>query len=348
MLEALHENTTDAAALAQQISNKILESLSQPYQIAPHVCHSTASIGVALFTDHSESVDDLLKRADLSMYQAKASGRNAIRFFDPQVQATLQAKAAMELALREGLERGQFCLHFQPQVTMAGKLAGAEALVRWQHPKGALIPPGSFIPLAEQTGLIVPLGAWVLEQACRQLALWGGTAMLEQLTLAVNVSAVQFRRTDFVDLVVSALAESDANPNRLKLELTESLLVDNIEDVVRKMTALKAMGVSFSLDDFGTGYSSLAYLSRLPLDQLKIDQCFVRDIEVSDNAVAICVATIGLAHSLRLNVVAEGVETAAQKYFLGVVHHCDFMQGYLFSKPLPLVDFEALAVSEFR
>jgi EAL domain-containing protein (putative c-di-GMP-specific phosphodiesterase class I) len=214
--------------------------------------------------------------------------------------------------------------------------------VRWLNPDKGMVSPAQFIPMAEQTGLILPLGAWVLETACQQISIWSSQLRFAELAIAVNVSARQFRQDDFVDQVLAILMRTGANPQRLKLELTESLLIDDIEDVIAKMTALKSLGVGFSLDDFGTGYSSLAYLSRLPLDQLKIDQGFVRDIETSDNAVVICAATISLAHSLKLKVVAEGVETMAQRYFLSTMHRCDFMQGYLFSRPVPLPEFERL------
>ena len=343
MLEDLCNNAADAALQAEMIGRKILTAVGEPYPIDARNCRATASIGVALFTDRSESTDDLLRRADLSMYQAKASGRNTLRFFDPLVQAAVQAKVELEVALRAAIEQQQFCLFYQPQVARDGQLAGAEALVRWLHPERGMVSPADFIPLAEQTGLILPLGRWVLHTACTQLALWASDDDLGNLMVAVNVSALQFRQPEFVDQVIATLQSSGANPQRLKLELTESLLVDDVEDVIAKMTTLKAIGVGFSLDDFGTGYSSLAYLSRLPLDQLKIDQSFVRVIETSDNAVAICAATIGLAHNLGLKVVAEGVETRAQQYFLGTVHQCDLMQGYLFGRPVPLAEFESLA-----
>jgi len=343
MLESLSADANDAATQANAIGTKILQALDASYQLDAVQCHCTASIGVALFSGVTESIDDLIKRADMSMYEAKASGRNALRFFDPQIQAKLQAKAAVELALREAIEQRQFVLFYQAQVHADGRVAGAEALVRWQHPGRGLVSPTEFIGVAEQSGLILPLGAWVLETACLQLADWQHQTAFASLTLAVNVSAKQFSQPGFVDEVVAVLRRSGAPPQRLKLELTESLLVDDVDDVVAKMTALKTLGIGFSLDDFGTGYSSLAYLSRLPLDQLKIDQGFVRDIESSDEAAAICSATISLAHSLSMKVVAEGVETQAQLYFLNTVHHCDLIQGYLFSRPVPLSEFEQLA-----
>jgi diguanylate cyclase (GGDEF)-like protein/PAS domain S-box-containing protein len=272
MLESLSEEALEAATQAETVGTKILHILSQTYELAGHEHHSTASVGITLFGDHQETVDGPLKRADLAMYQAKAAGRNAMRFFDPQMQAVVSARATLEADLRLALTQGQFILHYQPQVGLDRQLTGAEALVRWQHPLRGRVGPAEFIPLAEESGLILALGQWVLETACQQLAHWAGQASLAQLTVAVNVSARQFHQSDFADQVLDTLARSGANPSRLKLELTESLLVTNVEDVITKMSVLQAAGVGFSLDDFGTGYSSLAYLKRMPLDQLKIDQ----------------------------------------------------------------------------
>ncbi len=342
MLEELGDTAIEAAAQAEAVGAKLLVALGAPYVIDARECRTSPSIGVALFTDQTESVDELLKRADMAMYQAKTAGRNTLRFFDPRMQAVVEANAVMESDLRDALAQQQLSLYYQAQVVPEGRIVGAEVLVRWRHPSKGMIPPGAFIPVAEQTGLILPLGQWVLETACRQISLWSEVPGRCDLTVSVNVSALQFRQPGFVAEVLAILAQTGANPQRLKLELTESLLVKDVEDIITKMTALKARGVGFSLDDFGTGYSSLAYLSRLPLDQLKIDQGFVKDIESSENAVAICAATISLAHSLRMKVVAEGVETKAQQYFLGTVHQCDLMQGYLFSRPVPLAEFEQL------
>ena len=346
MLEDLSATIQEAANQAESVGEKILSTLNQTYALGSAEHHSTPSIGIALFADHSEGIDELLKRADLAMYEAKAAGRNTLRFFEPEMQTIVTARAAMEIGLREALANGHFFLHYQAQVTDVCGVAGAEALVRWRHPLRGTISPTEFIPLAEETGLIQPLGLWVLETACAQLARWAMLPGMAHLTLAVNVSARQFHQTDFVDQVLAVLERTGANPCRLKLELTESLLVTNIDGVIAKMSALKIIGVGFSLDDFGTGYSSLSYLSRLPLDQLKIDRSFVMNIESNDNAAAICAATISLAHALNLKVVAEGVETEAQRYFLNMVHHCDLIQGYLFSRPLPLDEFEALAASK--
>jgi EAL domain-containing protein (putative c-di-GMP-specific phosphodiesterase class I) len=275
------------------------------------------------------------------MYKAKSAGRNTLRFFDPAMEKDVLQRATQERDLREAVEQQQFLLHYQPQIT-GGKLTGAEALVRWQHPTRGMVSPIEFIPLAEDTGLILPLGQWVLETACKQLAMWATLPSMAHLTIAVNVSAHQFRLADFVQQVLAVLQTTDANPHRLKLELTESLLVSNVEDVIDKMRLLKTAGVGFSLDDFGTGYSSLAYLKRLPLDQLKIDQSFVRDVLTDPNDASIARTIITLAASLGLNVIAEGVETEAQRSFLADAG-CAAYQGYFFSRPLPIEGFEAFA-----
>jgi diguanylate cyclase (GGDEF)-like protein len=340
MLEYLSENAQDAANQTETVGEKILLVLNQIYQLGSYAHHSTPSIGVTLFVDHQGTIDELLKRADLAMYQAKAAGRNTLRFFEPEMQAVVMTRVALEADLREAVLNGQFLLYYQAQVDGEGRLAGAEALVRWQHPERGLVSPAEFIPLAEETGLILPLGHWVLQTACRQLALWGARPEMAHLTIAVNVSARQFHRHDFVDQVLAVLDGAGANPQRLKLELTESLLVDDVEGVIIKMAALKAKGVSFSLDDFGTGYSSLSYLKRLPLDQLKIDQGFVRDILTDPNDAAIAKMVVVLAESLGLTVIAEGVEVEAQRIFLA--HNgCHSYQGYLCSRPLHVDSFEA-------
>jgi EAL domain-containing protein (putative c-di-GMP-specific phosphodiesterase class I) len=269
----------------------------------------------------------------LALYQARAAGQNSLRFVDPDMQTAIATRAALEADMRLGLERGEFLLHYQPQVDARGYPTGAEALVRWRHPRRGLVSPAEFIPLAEETGLILPLGQWVLESACTRLASWGARPCTARLTMAVNVSARQFRHPDFVRQVLAVLERTGADPRRLKLELTEGLLIDNVEETVARMIALKAQGVGFSLDDFGTGYSSLAYLKRLPLDQLKIDQSFVRDVLAGGNDATIARTIITLGKSLGLAVIAEGVETEAQRDFLAQ-HQCDAFQGYLFSRPL--------------
>ena len=339
MLEDLSENSQEAATQAKAVGHKIIASLNASYQLGSYEHHSTPSIGVTLFSDNQETVDELLKRADLSMYQAKAAGRNTLRFFNPDMQAVVTARAALEADLREAVLRNLFVLHYQAQVDGTGRLTGCEALLRWPHSERGMISPGAFIPLAEDTGLILPLGHWVLETACRQLAAWSAQPAMAHLTIAVNVSARQFHHDDFVDQVLAVIKRTRANPSRLKLELTESLLVDNVESVIAKMSVLRANGVGFSLDDFGTGYSSLSYLKRLPLAQLKIDQGFVRDILTDSNDAAIAKMIIVLAESMGLSVIAEGVETEAQRGFLAR-HGCHAYQGYLFGRPVSLEAFE--------
>ena len=343
MLESLSTSAGEAATQTKTIGEKILARLNKTYLIGSHEHHCTSSIGITLFLGHHENVE-LLKRANLAMYEAKAAGRNTLRFFDPEMQDIVTKRVALEADLREGVLKGQFLLYFQAQVMGQGQLTGAEALVRWQHPQRGLVSPIDFIPLAEETGLILPLGRWVLETACAQLALWATEPEMAHLTLAVNVSARQFHQPDFVAQVLEIIERSGANPQRLKLELTESLLVKNVQEIIEKMNALKinAKGICFSLDDFGTGYSSLNYLKRLPLDQLKIDQSFVRDVLSDPNDAAIAKTVVALALSLGLGVIAEGVETEAQRAFLAV-SSCHDCQGYFFSEPLPVAEFEQFA-----
>jgi diguanylate cyclase (GGDEF)-like protein len=342
MLDGLSESVSEAVGQAEIVSGKILAKLNQTYRLASYLYHSTASIGIAPFAGSQESVEELLKRADLAMYQAKAAGRNTWRFFDPEMQAAVSARAALEGDLREAIENGQFVLHYQAQVDASGRTVGAEALLRWQHPERGLVGADEFILLAEETGLIVPIGRWVLETVAIRLAAWSARPALAHLTLAVNVSARQFHHRAFVDDVLSALERSRANPCRLKLELTEALLVGEMDGVIAKMSALNAKGVGFSLDDFGTGYSSLAYLKRLPIDQLKIDLSFVRDILADPDDAAIARTIVALGQSLGLAVIAEGVENGAQNDFLAS-HGCLAFQGYFFSQPLPLEGFEEFA-----
>lgn len=345
MLEDLKVTTLEAATQAEAVGEKILSVFELDFALAHGAFHSTPSIGITLFDgEQRETNDQPLKRAELAMFQAKAAGRNRLRFFDAQMQADVSAHAALEADLRQAVQQQQFLLHYQPQVVGAGRLTGAEALVRWQHPLRGMVSPGEFIPLAETSGLILSIGQWVLETACAQLAVWATQPDMAHLMVAVNVSARQFHQSDFVDTVLATLARTQANPKRLKLELTESMLVDDMEGVIAKMSALKAKGVGFSLDDFGTGYSSLAYLKRLPLNQLKIDQGFVRNIVTDPNDAAIAKMVVALAESMGLSVIAEGVELQAQAEFLAHLG-CHAYQGYLFSRPLPIAAFEAFAAA---
>ncbi|NTV97246.1 MAG: EAL domain-containing protein, partial [Thiobacillus sp.] len=341
MLEGLSAQPQEATNQASLVGEKILAALNQPCMLAGHKHHGTSSIGATVFTGRGDSVEDLLKQADLAMYQAKEAGRNVLRFFDRSMQDVVAARAALEADLRQALARSEFVLHYQPQVEGDGNLVGAEVLLRWQHPERGMVPPGEFIPLAEETGLILPIGRWVIEAACRRLVAWSEQPERARCTLAVNISARQFHQSDFAQQVMAALRATGANPRRLKLELTESLLLDDMDDIVAKMAALKAHGVGFSLDDFGTGYSSLSYLKRLPLDQLKIDQSFVREVLTDANDAAIARTIIALADSLGLAVIAEGVETEAQRDFLAGAG-CHAYQGWLYGRPVPAEAMERL------
>ncbi len=343
LLENLSRNTQEAAKQAEAVGAKVLDALGQPYQLGGHGHHSTASIGVTLFGDAlRENIEEPLKRAELAMYQAKRAGRNGLRFFEPEMRTAVNTRATLEADLREAVTRSQFLVFYQPQWGDGARLSGVEALVRWRHPERGAVSPAEFIPVAEASGLILPLGRWVLKTVCKQLAAWASCPELADLTIAANVSAREFRQPDFVEVVMTILEATGANPRRLKLELTESVLVDNVEDVIIKMSALKAMGVGFSLDDFGTGYSSLSYLKRLPLDQLKIDQSFVRDILIDPNDAAIAKMVVALADTLGLDAIAEGIETKEQRDFLAALG-CLNYQGYLYSRPLPIEEFEAFA-----
>jgi diguanylate cyclase (GGDEF)-like protein/PAS domain S-box-containing protein len=341
ILEGLSEHDVEAATQAEVIGEKILAKFVQPYQFKGYEYHITSSIGITLFGKNNLKSDELLKQADIAMYQAKKLGRNALSFFDPKMQEGIQARVDMEHELRKALDKNEFQLFYQMQVDVSDRPVGAEALIRWIHPERGLIPPGEFIPIAEDTGMILAIGDWVIDAACAQLKCWEQNALTQALTLSVNVSAKQFHQADFVAQIKMAVTRHAVNPMLLKLELTESALLDHVEDTIEIMSALKDIGVRFSLDDFGTGYSSLQYLRLLPLYQLKIDRSFVQDIAGKSSDQAIVRTIIAMAHTLNLNVIAEGVETQVQQGILldsGCVHY----QGYLFSKPLPIDEFESL------
>ncbi len=339
MLCNLSENLQEAATQAEKVGVKILTALNKNYELAGNSHRNTPSIGVTLFTDCKNNMSELLKRADLAMYQAKASGRNSLQFFDTKIQQIVNAHVALENELRQGLFFGEFDLHYQPQIDRDDQVTGVEALVRWNHPTKGLSPPVEFISLAEETGLIIPLGHWVLKAACEQLVVWAAQPDRSHLTIAVNVSAIQFRSASYVDQVLAVLDQTGASPNKLKLEITESTLMEDVDEIIDRMLALKARGICFSLDDFGTGYSSLSYLKRLPLTQLKIDQSFVRDVLTDPNDATFTRIIISLGQSLGLSVIAEGVETEEQRQFL-LTHHCFDYQGHLFSRALPIHEFE--------
>jgi diguanylate cyclase (GGDEF)-like protein/PAS domain S-box-containing protein len=339
VVEGLGCSGDEAVAEADHVVDKLLAALDQPHVLGGRTVLSTPSIGIVLFDGVSADIETLLKQADLAMYRAKADGRNRARYFDPSMQAAADHHAALEWALREGVSAGQFVLFCQPQFSSAGRLIGAEVLVRWRRDGGALVAPSEFIALAESSGLIVPLGQHVLLESCRALARWKGDAVLGKLKLAVNVSVLQLREPGFAHSVAAILAETGAPAHRLCLELTESVFAENVAETIQRMQELRGHGIDFSLDDFGTGYSSLAYLRRFPLAALKIDRSFVHDVHIDPDAAPIVEAIIALAHTLRLDIVAEGVELEAQRRFL-VDGGCGALQGFLLGRPVPIEDFE--------
>lgn len=341
ILDNLNVNSEQAASIAEVVGNKFLDALSKPYLLNDYEYRGTASIGVSLFHNQQFSAEELLRRSDTAMYQAKTKGRNTLRFYDPAMQEAVEARVELESDLRAGLSGNQFVLFYQPQVNQNGQIFGAESLIRWQSPQKGLVPPIQFIPLAEETGLILPMGNWVLETACDQLKIWESDPAKADLQLAINVSARQFYQPNFVEHVLETFINKSINPNKLKLELTESIVVEDINTVITKMHALRDAGVQFSLDDFGTGYSSLSYLTQLPISQLKIDQSFVRNIGVKHGDSVIVQTIIGMAENLGMNVIAEGVETQEQYEFLRE-NGCTLFQGYLFGKPLPIEKFDSL------
>lgn len=346
IIENLSKQMTEAVAETEKITKNIIVTLRQPYQLQQNECYSTPSIGATLFMDKQLTIDEILKQADIAMYQAKKAGRCAMRFFDPEMQTIVNSRAALESDLREALEKKQFQLYYQVQLDSSYRPLGAEALIRWNHPEIGLIAPFQFIPLAEKNGLIFPIGQWLLDTACAQLKTWQLDVKTRHFVLSINISAKEFHQVGFVTQVQSAIERYKIDPKRLKLELTESLLLDDIEEIIVTMHALKNIGVSISLDDFGTGYSSLQYLKRLPLNQLKIDQSFVRDIETDESDKVIVKTIIAMAHNLGLEVIAEGVETEEQHQLL-LTMGCTYFQGFLFSKPVPIEKFEELLTQDF-
>lgn len=334
LIEELGQDKLAAASYTEMLAEKILHLMAQPYKLDAYDYSGSTSIGATLFINHEAASEDLLKQADIAMYQAKDSGRNAIRFFDMQMQEAVAARVNLERELRNAIDNSQFELYYQIQVNAQQAPIGAEALIRWNHPERGMISPADFISLAEDTGLILPIGQWVLNTACAQLKKWQSHAHTRELSISINVSAKQFNQADFITQVHDMVTRHKIDPAFLNLELTETMLLDSVELMIDKMIALRKIGVRFELDDFGTGYSSLQYLKRLPLNQLKIDQAFIRDIGSSNDKVLV-ITIIAMAHNLGLKVIAEGVETEAQQQFL-LQHGCDHFQGYLFSKPVPI------------
>ena len=344
VLHNLSSNPNDAATQVRAVGEQMLAVLRQPFELAGQQHHITASMGATVLCDHSASVDEFLKQADMAMYRAKDAGRDTLCFFDPHMQETVNQRALLETQMHHGLEQSQFVLFYQPQVDSQGRVTGAEALVRWQHPTRGLVQPGVFIGLAEESNLILELGHWVLQQALAQQARWRQNPALAHLRLAINVSARQFRQDNFVEQVLRLVEHSGANPQCITLELTESVVLRDVEEVIATMHTLRAHGLGFSLDDFGTGYSSLNYLKRLPLDQIKIDQGFVRNALHDPKDAAIAHSIITLADMLGLGVIAEGVETPEQYQCLSS-HGCRAFQGYLFGRPEPVDAFERRALA---
>ena len=345
MLQGLSENSAEAVHQSRVVGEKILAVLRRPYLLADYRYCGSGSVGVALYGRSQDSVEELLKRADLSLYRAKDAGRSALRFFHPEMQTAVNGQSVLEAELRQALENGEFLLHYQPQMTREGKLIGAEALLRWQHPRRGLLLPLEFIPVAEEKGLIESLGLWVLETACLRLLDWSARAEMAQLALSVNVSAYQFSRPEFADQLLAIINRIGLDPRKLVVELTESVMLGEVDLTIATMSRLKGRGLRFSLDDFGMGYSSLKYLKDLPLDQLKIDQTFVHDLLVGSSSSAIVLAILGLGQSLGLTVIAEGVETVQQRDFLAS-HGCLVFQGLFFARALPMEDLLSIASSQ--
>ena len=341
VLENLSINKLEAAIQSETICDKILSALNQPYSIAEHELHNSPSIGAILFHDGEQTIEELLKKADIAMYQAKNDGRNRMLFFDQQMQDAINSRAALIDDLHSAILNNQFQLYYQVQVNEFSKATGVEGLIRWLHPERGLVMPDQFIPVAEETNMILAIGNWVLETACAQLKKWQEVAATKDLVLSVNVSSRQFKQKNFVTQLQTVVHQYGIDPHKLKLEITESMLLEDIGDVIANIGILQSDGISFSLDDFGTGYSSLQYLQRLPLDQLKIDLSFVRHIESSISDQTIVATIIAMANSLNLHVIAEGVETEKQRNIL-LDKGCKHYQGYLFSKPVPITEFEAL------
>ena len=345
LLPMLSDDKDELILQVRRVGEKILHALALPYDLGGQTYRGAGSIGATLFRNGQESVAELLRQADIAMYQAKSMRGNALAFFDPQMQAEINQRAQWESELQVALAEDQFELYYQPQVTEQRRVVGIEALLRWRHPQRGIVAPNEFISVAEDCGLIVPIGHWVLRTACEQLARWQNEPMCRHLHLSVNVSARQFRQSDFADVVIGELRRAGAPAHLLKLELTESLVIEDVDDSIAKMHQLRARGVRFSVDDFGTGYSSLAYLTRLPLQQLKIDRSFVSNLGIRASDDAIVQTIIGMARTLGLEVIAEGVETELQRSFL-VAHQCDLYQGFLFGEPLPYDAFLATLTTQ--
>jgi diguanylate cyclase (GGDEF)-like protein len=338
LLEGLDAGLEQASLEAELLAEKVRDSLNQPYDFGDFQHFSSPSIGIALFYGHQTLMDEVLKNADSAMYQAKNAGRNTVRLFDPAMQATLENRLLLEKDLHQALALNQLEVYYQPQVDQVGRVLGAELLLRWHHPVKGMVSPLEFIPIAESNGAIIPIGHWVMEQACMRLAQWAEQSEMNQLTLSINVSARQFKQTDFVEQVSRLIKRSGVVSDRLKFEITESALVEDVEDAVAKMCQLAKLGVSFSVDDFGTGHSSLSLVHRLPLRQVKIDQSFVRALSKDPSIKSLIKSIVAMARSLDAEVLAEGVETREDCEQI-IAQGCYFFQGYYFARPMPYTAF---------
>ncbi|MFG1490540.1 EAL domain-containing protein, partial [Oceanospirillum sp. HFRX-1_2] len=334
ILPELAAEQEPAALNAQRITNRILEVMAKPFHIGQHVIHISASVGIRLFPDDDNDIKNIVKQADTALYRAKSNGKNTFHFYRPSMQLLADQHLAMERALHTALENNELYLHYQPQVDHNFSIMGTEALIRWQHPEQGFVPPDQFIGLAEETGLIIPIGRWVLEQACNQLAQWQKDGLCpDQFRMAVNISAKQFDHPQFLNVLSEVIDNTGVDPNKLELELTESLLVKNMDATITRMDAIRSMGIALSIDDFGTGYSSLKYLKQMPINQLKIDKSFVMDLLTDSNDRAITETIIAMASHLQMEIIAEGVEDAAIMDML-IKLGCTHFQGYYFSRPV--------------
>lgn len=347
LLTELSPHKQDAISLAEIRGSELQKELNRPFRILSYEYHNATSLGITMFNGNSGHADDVFKQAELAMYQAKKQGQNNLSFYDPQMQDMLSSRLTLEEELRKAINNADICFYYQPQVNSDHVIVGAEALVRWKHPKSGFISPSKFIPLAEETDLIHPLGRRLLQDACRQLQYWQHLDTTKHIVLAINISAKQFHDPDFVGTVKEAINKYDINPSLIKLELTESIFMEHIHETIHTMTELKKIGIKFSLDDFGTGYSSIQYLKNLPLDELKIDQSFVRDITANDNDKVIVKTILAMAKAMNLDVIAEGVETSDQLSVLKSLG-CDYYQGFLFSTPLSTDSFSKLSAQSIQ
>lgn len=341
LIESISKNLFNTINVMEEYAFRVKSIINQPFLINESEHLFSSSIGIEIFLGKSYNCENILKHVEIAMYESKKSGKNTMRFFDPKMQEAIQDKLSLELDLKNALSKEQFCLYYQPQIDINNQIIGFEALIRWIHPTRGIVPPNVFIPLAEENGLIIPIGEWVIQTACKQLKKFELSEKTENLTISVNVSIKQFQERYFIKSLSTILSKYMVPQDKLLLELTESIFINEAATIIDKMQKIKDLGISFSMDDFGTGYSSLSSLKKLPLHELKIDQSFVRDITSDPNDAIIVKTIIGMANNLGLNVVAEGVETLEQYNFLKK-YNCKYFQGYLFGKPAPIEEIEKI------